>query len=84
MANLNSLQNKRISEMSRDDLILHILAVRNARRYVPKSKAQSKTKAPPKERKSKDLVGMLTPEQAAALYSQLMDGENGKEEEDGD
>ena len=76
MANLNDLPIKSIADMEREELITHILRVRNARRWVPKAttkKSGSPRKRQPVEHKPKDLVGMLTPEQAAKLLEQLED-----------
>jgi hypothetical protein len=69
--------------MDRSELVVHILEIRNARRYVPKPKAEPKPRrGKVVERKPKDFINMLTAEQAAALYSQLMNGDNEEESED--
>jgi hypothetical protein len=76
MANLNDLPIKSIADMEREELITHILSIRKARRYVGKTttkKSSAPTKRTPAEKKPKDIIGMLSPEQAAALLEQLED-----------
>ena len=76
MANLNDLPIKSIADMERSELLTHILRVRNARRWMPKAttkKSGSPRKRQPVERKPKDLLAMLSPEQAAKLLEELED-----------
>jgi len=76
MANLNDLPITPISKMSREDLLTHILKIRNARRMPVKAtnkKSGSPRKRQSPERKPKDLLAMLSPEQAQKLLEQLED-----------
>lgn len=74
MADLNDLSIKPISEMDRDELVTHILKIRNARRGPLKAtnkKSSAPAKRQPAERKPEDLLSMLSPEQAQALLDRL-------------
>uniref|UniRef100_A0A6H1ZPG7 Uncharacterized protein n=1 Tax=viral metagenome TaxID=1070528 RepID=A0A6H1ZPG7_9ZZZZ len=82
MANLNNLPIKSISHMARDELVLHILTIRNARRAPTKlAKATNvKTQKNSGPRSTKDILSMLSPEQARMLLSQLGDEDDEEEQ----
>lgn len=71
MANLHSLPIKSISQMDREELIQHILKIRNARRAPVKKKSGSKSSVPKKEKSTDDILSMLSPEQAQAILSKV-------------
>jgi len=73
MANLNDLPIQPISQMGRGDLIVHILAIRNARRVkIKPAKATNKKSAKiAKPKTTENLLSMLSPEQAQMLLNQL-------------
>ena len=75
MANLNDLAIQPISQMARGDLILHILTIRNARRVKvkPQKTTIKKSRKIAEPKSVKDLLSMLSPEQAKMLLSQLED-----------
>jgi hypothetical protein len=84
MANLNSLPNKSIALMDREELISHILRIRNARRGPPKvvKATNPKTRQKSEAKSGKDLVGMLSPEQAAQILAALGEMKEDESEED--
>ena len=84
MADLNSLPNRSIALMDREELLFHILRVRNARRGPPKvvKATNPKTRQKSEPKLSKDLVAMLSPEQAARILEALGEMKDDNEEED--
>jgi hypothetical protein len=85
MANLNDLPIKSISKMTREELIVHILRVRNARRGVSKvvKTTNPKTRQKSEPKLTKTSIDSISPEQAAQILAALGEmKENESEEED--
>ena len=71
MATLHDLENKSILDMGREELISHIVSVRNSRRISKKPETKTKSKAKPKERSTLSLIDLLSSDQAEELLKKL-------------